>query len=487
MFLKNQVQLISYPDSLGNDLQELHFVLKKYFPKAFGGIHILPFYPSSADRGFCPLTYNMVDPNFGTWEDVQKIGNDFNLAVDFIPNHISRQSEYFQDYLKNGRDSEYYDLFLQIKKLYPSGTIPKEELKEIYLRKPDAPEFLIQFPDGKKEKIWQTFESDQQIDLDINSPVYKKVYQGFLLYLLRRNVKLIRLDAIGYVTKKAGTSCFFVEPEIWDFLNWIKNFSDAFEAELLPELHGHYSYQLKFAEQGFRVYDFVLPFMTLHALYDGKSKNLKNWLKICPKKQITTLDTHDGIPVKDCEDLMEQEEIDRTVKNVLEHGASVNYNYDGDGNAEVYQLDITYYSALGQNDDAYLTARAVQFYTPGIPQVYYVGALAGKNDTEALARFEGEKVGGWGREINRHNYSLEELSIETKRPIVQRLIKLMEFRNNYKAFDGRMEVLDSEDNRLIIQWQTADLCTTLNANLEDHTFEITYTDQDTLQEKTLIL
>jgi sucrose phosphorylase len=102
MTLKNQVQLIVYPDSLGGDLVELHYVLRRYLSQAVGGVHLLPFYPSSADRGFAPLTYDEVDPAFGTWRDIDLIGREFDLIIDFMVNHISRQSVYFQDYFEKG-------------------------------------------------------------------------------------------------------------------------------------------------------------------------------------------------------------------------------------------------------------------------------------------------------------------------------------------------------------------------------------------------
>lgn len=114
MKLQNKVQLITYPDSLGHNLLELHYVLRKYLRKALGGVHILPFYPSSADRGFSPLTYDEVDPAFGSWEDVDKIGRDFDLVIDFMVNHISRQSLFFQDYIEKGAASPYADMFLTI-------------------------------------------------------------------------------------------------------------------------------------------------------------------------------------------------------------------------------------------------------------------------------------------------------------------------------------------------------------------------------------
>jgi sucrose phosphorylase len=103
--LRNKVQLITYPDSLGGNLVELHYFLRRHLAEAIGGLHLLPFYPSSADRGFAPLAYDRVDPAFGTWEDVERIAADFDLMVDFMVNHISRQSTFFQDYLEKGAAS----------------------------------------------------------------------------------------------------------------------------------------------------------------------------------------------------------------------------------------------------------------------------------------------------------------------------------------------------------------------------------------------
>ena len=129
MTIKNKIQLITYPDSLGSNLAELHYVLRKYLSKAINGVHLLPFYPSSSDRGFAPLTYDEVDPAFGTWDDVEKIGRDFDLIIDFMVNHISRQSVYFQDYVEKGEDSEYADMFFSFYKLKPDGWITDEDLE----------------------------------------------------------------------------------------------------------------------------------------------------------------------------------------------------------------------------------------------------------------------------------------------------------------------------------------------------------------------
>ena len=93
MTIKNRVQLITYPDSLGGNLEMLDAVLRSRFSSIFmGGVHILPPFPSSADRGFAPTTYFEIEPGFGTWDDVRRIGENFDVVIDLMVNHISRQS-----------------------------------------------------------------------------------------------------------------------------------------------------------------------------------------------------------------------------------------------------------------------------------------------------------------------------------------------------------------------------------------------------------
>ncbi|MGC4432175.1 sucrose phosphorylase, partial [Streptococcus suis] len=67
-------------------------------------------------------------------------------------------------------------------------------------------------------------------------------------------------------------------------------------------------------------------------------------------------------------------------------GANVNRKYSTAEyqNLDIYQINTTYYSALGDNDQQYFLARLIQAFAPGIPQVYYVGFLAGKNDIDLL-------------------------------------------------------------------------------------------------------
>jgi sucrose phosphorylase len=472
MTIKNEIMLITYADSMGRNLKELADLLEKHFKGILGGVHLLPFYPSSADRGFAPLTYEEVDPPFGSWEDIAAISKDFYLMYDFMINHISRSSEYFKDFAEKKDQSPYKDLFIRYKDFWPGGEPTQEDVDRIYKRKPRAPYIDVDFKDGTTEKIWCTFD-EEQVDLNLTSEVTRKFVQDSLSQLAERRASVIRLDAFAYATKKLGTDCFFVEPDIWNMLNEVKAILQPYGVEVLPEIHEHYTIQLKLAEQGHWVYDFALPMLVLHALYSGNSAKLIHWLEICPRKQFTTLDTHDGIGVVDVRDLLTEEEIEETKNNLFNKGANVKriYNTMAYNNLDIYQVNCTYYSALGDDDDAYVLARAIQFFAPGIPQVYYVGLLAGKND---IALLEETKV---GRNINRHFYTSEEVEENLERLVLKRLFKLMEFRNSYPAFNGEISVQPHADSHLLeIRWTKEEWNTTLLADLTTRKFTVSYTE-----------
>ena len=477
MSVYNDIMLITYPDSLGKDLEDLNWVLKKYFKEAIGSIHILPFYPSSADRGFSPLTYEYVNSKFGDWNDIKELKNNFTLMFDFMVNHISRQSKFFKDFKKRKNDSPYSNFFIRYQDFWPNGEPTQEQIDRIYKRKPRAPYIDLQFNDGSREKIWCTF-SKEQIDLNLKSKEAKKFIRDSLINLAQKGASIIRLDAFAYATKKPNTNCFFNEPDVWNLLEYTESILESYNVDILPEIHEHYSYQLKLAEKGYWVYDFALPMIMLYSLYSGSNDRLINWLNTCPEKQFTTLDTHDGIGVVDVKDLMSDEEIEETKSYLYSKGSNVKRVYSSSDydNLDVYQINCTYYSALGNNDDAYLLARAVQFFAPGIPQVYYVGLLAGENDIELV---EKTKV---GRNINRHYYTLSEIEKEVQRPVVQRLLKLMKFRNSYPAFDGEYTIYDvNDESKIKISWKKGQYEALLEADLKTYDFNITYFDDKTKQ------
>lgn len=471
MPIKNKVMLITYPDSLGKNLQELSEVLENDLKGAVGGIHLLPFFPSTGDRGFAPTDYTTVDPKFGNWSDVEKLGEKYYLMFDFMINHISRHSKYYEDFQKNKDKSPYADMFLSWDNFWPKGRPTKEDVDLIYKRKDRAPYQEITFADGSKEKLWNTF-GPEQIDLDVRKKVTQKFIKDTLVSLIKHGADIIRLDAFAYAVKKLDTNDFFVEPEIWNLLKQVQDDIADEGATILPEIHEHYSMPFKISKHGYFIYDFALPMVTLYSLYSGKSNRLAAWLKKCPMKQFTTLDTHDGIGVVDARDILSPEEIDYTSQELYKVGANVKKKYSSAEyhNLDIYQINTTFYSALGDDDKRYFMARLLQVFAPGIPQVYYVGMLAGKNDIKLLEETKE------GRNINRHYYSKAEVEQEIQRPVVASLLKLFTFRNNEPAFDlnGSIDISTPNENeiRIVRINKEQNHKAELTANLQDLTYRV---------------
>lgn len=481
MKLKNEVMLITYAGSLGKNMNELSQVLDKHLKGVVGGIHLLPFFPSTGDRGFAPSDYTVVDEALGSWKDVQKLGENYYLMFDFMINHISRESKFFQDFKKNGLHSKYKDMFILISEFFPENRPTQEDIDLIYKRKDKAPFQEVIFPDGSKEAVWNTF-GEEQIDLDVTKGIVKTFISETIKDMASHGCSLIRLDAFAYAIKKLDTTDFFVEPDIWELLNEVRDVASQYDVDLLPEIHEHYSIQKKISDHDYFVYDFALPMITLYSLYSGKSNRLANWLKISPMKQFTTLDTHDGIGVVDARDLLTEDELAYTSEELYKVGANVKKTYSSANynNLDIYQINSTYYSALGDNDGSYLLARAIQVFAPGIPQVYYVGLLAGKNDIELL---EATKE---GRNINRHYYTTSEIDAEVARPVVKDLFTLLRFRNTSASFELSGSITIStpteESIEIIRMDEQKQSVSKLVANLKTKHFVITEGDKLIIQQ-----
>jgi sucrose phosphorylase len=330
----------------------------------------------------------------------------------------------------------------------------------------------VEFENGGGGRVWCTF-TERQIDLDFRSARTFELMEDYIAFLAAKGTKLFRLDAFGYTTKKVGTNCFLVEPEVWDTLDWFRRTAADYGAEVLPEVHDHPSYQYAIARRGMWAYAFALPPLVLFSLLDANSVYLKSWLRMCPHNQITVLDTHDGICIPDVEDILPRHHVEALIQNVSERSADpilLRSAANAHSVGAIYQLTCTYYDALRRNDDSYIAARAIQFFAPGIPQVYYVGLLAGTNDGELMERT------GDARDINRHIYGVDEAEHALRAPVVQRLLWLMRLRSSHPAFRGTFELQYSNDSSVAMAWRSgADHCD-LFVDLNFRTTTVTYSD-----------
>ncbi|HUI72091.1 MAG TPA: sucrose phosphorylase, partial [Spirochaetia bacterium] len=272
-------------------------------------------------------------------------------------------------------------------------------------------------------------------------------------------------------------------PEIWDYLDWIRGLAVPLGIELLPEVHAPPAIQEALAARGFWIYDFILPYATLEALLTGEPAFLRDYLRRRPGRQFTMLDCHDGIPIKpDLDGLYAPERARRVVEACLARGANLSRivspsHRDPDG-FDVHQVRCSFSSALGENEDAYIAARAVQLFAPGVPQVYCVGLLAGANDLDAVRRTRE------GREINRHSFSMEEIDAAVRRPVVQRLLRLIRLRNEHPAFSGAFEVLPANHFELRLAWRSAAASCELTVDFRTAKAVVVWTDAGALVHET---
>ncbi len=454
---RNAVQLITYADRLAGDLPGLSALMaSEPWASAYGGVHVLPFYTpfDGADAGFDPIDHTEVDPRLGSWDDIAHLSASGSTMVDIIVNHVSADSAGFQDYLANGEHSEFAGMYLTMSSVFPDGAT-EAELAGIYRPRPGLP-FTPYTAGGEKRLIWTTFTS-QQIDIDIANPRAQTYLDAILDAVSRAGVSMVRLDAVGYGIKTPGTTCFMT-PETFTFIHDFTEKARARGVEVLVEVHSYYKRQIEIGREVDRVYDFALPPLLLHAIGTGDGAALEEWLRIRPANAVTVLDTHDGIGVIDVgpdqtepdrPGLLPPEQIDALVERIHANSGGTSRLATGAAasNLDLYQVNSTYYDALGADDNAYLIARAIQFFVPGIPQVYYVGALASRNDTVLLERT------GVGRDINRHYYTEEQIEVALRRPVVQALFELCRFRSTLPVFDGEFSVTaDADHSSLTLRW-----------------------------------
>src|ERR1043165_6179198 len=216
--------------------------------------------------------------------------------ADLIVNHVSTDSLQFMDYSEKGDASVYDGMFLTMDSIFPNGAT-EADLLTIYRPRPGLPFSYATLKNGKKRLLWTTF-TNQQIDINVNHPQGQAYLQSVLQTLHENNIRMVRLDAVGYAVKKAGSSCFMI-PETFAFIDTLAQQAAKLEIEVLVEIHSYFRRQIEIASRVDRVYDFALPPLVLHAIFNGTARYLKQWLAISPRNAITVLDTHDGIGVID--------------------------------------------------------------------------------------------------------------------------------------------------------------------------------------------
>ncbi|WP_394926165.1 glycosidase [uncultured Robinsoniella sp.] len=337
-------------------------------------------------------------------------------------------------------------------------------------------DFAIKISAEQKATIVEMLESCKkylgQMDLNIKSPLVWEFYDETLKTLSSYGAKIIRLDAFAYAPKEPGKKNFLNEPGTWEVLEKVRQLADKYKLTLLPEIHASYSeknYEM-ISQKGYMTYDFFLPGLVIDALERGCGDVLTKWANELIEKEIhvvNMLGCHDGIPLLDLKGLIPEERIQSIIDTVVARGGFVK---DLHGQKNVYyQVNATYYSALGESDTKMLLARALQLFMPGKPQVWYLDLFAGKNDHEAVKR----AGAGGHKEINRSNLSVDQMEEKIKESVVKKQFEMLRFRATFPAFafDSNITV-DSSGSVMNFVWKKNRYTATLSADLANNTFSM---------------
>ena len=394
--------------------------------------------------------------------------------------------------LPDGRDVPYWNTFYQ-KVLYPHVTAPDMiKLTEgQYDRAARLAETINRQLDAGKapaDMDWCGFETEKaaavdflesrrqymgQMDVNYQNPGVWEWYESVIRQLAGYGASMIRLDAFSRLHKAPARSNFVNEPETWEILSKLRKMAEENNLEVLPEIHASYSkgYYKKLSDLGCMTYDYFLPGLILDALDTGDAGMLYSWAEEIIRdniKVVNMLGCHDGIPMRDVRGLLSEERVDAIIDRLVARGGHKKIVHGIKD--EVYQLDITYYSALGCDDRKLELARAIQLFMPGKPQVWYMDLLAGASDEDVLVRNPGTDT----REVNRRCYSPEEARARLALPVVQKQLSLLKMRNTHPAFaeDATITAEHPTPGTLILTWCSGSAKATLTADLAALTYHI---------------
>ena len=558
--LPRGVMLNAYPDSIGTTLSDaIEMLGRPELKDAFSLFYILPtFFNSDLDRGFSIIDYD-INQELVSPDDLKALDAlGIQIKIDLVLNHLSVRSPQFQDLIKNGKDSQYRDFFIDWDEFWrdhgtpgPDGQVTpdKEYLDRLFMRKPGLPVLRVRFPDGSLKSYWNTFyqkvdfdeitaldfaeieglDPDEaqaladhvkivirdkgyldskdlehiahlqdaiigavckkrdylgQMDLNARSELVWAFYDETLRKLSGYGARIIRLDAFAYLHKEPGQPNFFNRPGTWDYLRRLRGMAEKHGLTIFPEIHAEYGAGIheEIAREGYPIYDFFFPGLVIDALDRGDNAALLRWIADIRTKGLQTINMlgcHDGIPVLDLRGkqvngthrpgLLSDEQVDAAMQRIIDRGGLTKNLYDANGKKiDYYQINATFFSALGDDERKLLLARAIQMFMPGVPQVWYLDLFAGTNDYAAANR--GRTAGH--KEINRTTLKIVDIEEGLRKPIVLDQLDLIRFRNLSEAFAGQMEIHETEPHLLHIAWRHPQATATLRADLREHSFSV---------------
>jgi len=441
---EKDIVLITYADQFSAPGEKALPVFTRFYnewlSRSFSHVHLLPFYPWSSDDGFSVIDYHEVAPETGSWRDVAELKKSASLMFDFVCNHMSAKSKWFENYIN--QTPGYEDFFISVD--------PETDLSAV--TRPRALPLLTPFTlhDGSVRHLWTTFSEDQ-IDLNFASPEVLIAMVDVLLHYLMEGARYIRLDAVGFMWKIPGTNCIHLE-QTHRLIQLFRAITDrvAPGTVLITETNVPHKDNISYFGDGENeaqmVYQFSLPPLVLHAVHCQDVRALCQWASSLKLPSMKTtwfnfLASHDGIGLNPLRGILPESEILSLVEKLQQEGALVNWKNNPDGTRSPYEINVTYLDALSEKESEdneriarFILAHAVLLSFPGVPAVYIQSILGSRNDYDGVERL------GYNRAINRKKYRAGEIDAELednkslRHSIYHRLTQLIAVRRTEKAF-----------------------------------------------------
>ena len=461
---QDKVLLITYGDSICSDdaspLQTLHQFLDTRLKETITGVHILPFFPYSSDDGFAVIDFLDVNPELGNWDDIEAIGHSFNLMFDLVANHVSSQSDWFQQFKQNQLPGR--DYFISLPDDTPTADVVRPRSSPLLTP--------VETTEGVQH-VWTTFSPDQ-VDLDYGNPDVLLEFVNIMLTYVRHGARYIRLDAVGFLWKSLGTCCIHL-PETHALIQTFREILQMVDPgiALITETNVPNRENLSYfgdRNEAHMIYNFSLPPLLLNALMQGRADHLKTWMMSMPPAPIgcayfNFTASHDGIGLRPTEGLLEEQEFATLIDTMRNFGAKISMRSKADGSESPYEINISLFDALqgtakGTDQwqvERFLCSQTVMMSLEGIPAFYIHSLLATANDVEGV-----EKT-GHNRSINRHCWDKERLDQLLDDPttpqaiVLKELSRLIQIRRQQKAFhpNATQYTLHPENPAIFAFWR----------------------------------
>ncbi|HXK43659.1 MAG TPA: sugar phosphorylase [Anaerolineae bacterium] len=452
--------LITYGDQFQEagcpSLRTLRGFLDAHLSDAFNGVHILPFFPYSSDDGFSVIDYRQVDPRLGDWEDIAALGEHYRLMFDFVANHVSRRSAWFQAFCRG--EAPYTNYFITVDPTVDLSQVVRPRVRPLL-----TPVETVQ---GLRH-VWTTFSEDQ-IDLNYANPQVLLEMTDVLLHYVACGAEIIRLDAIAYVWKEIGTPCIHL-PQTHALIKLWRAVLDAVAPHvlLITETNVPHAENISYfgaplpgtgsTDEAQLVYNFSLAPLTLHALQTGDATVLSRWAAALqpPSTGATFFNfiaSHDGFGVLPARGFLTEAQVQALADQTLAHGGRVSYKANSDGSVSPYELNITLYDFLNDPEkpdpavdtQRFLASQAILLILAGVPGIYVHSLFGSRNCHECFA------ATGQARSFNRRKFDLAALEADLADPqqhtghVLESLRTMLRLRRGEPAFhpDGEQRLLD---------------------------------------------